>query len=180
MQIRGKGSNLDLHVQSVASCRLDDPGACGRPTVAGARSSVEKHDVLHRTRALLGVHRCPLGERRFRESRPADAVPLRPSPAREIDAVGAGASAWGRVLMSRSAVSPNDVVHATRLPFDPGSPTVDCADPQRSPSYVEGRWSPSSGHAFGKRQAKADANCQRSFRRATLRSFSLRRGLDSI
>jgi len=110
----------------------------------------------------------------------ADAVPLRPSPAREIDAVGAGASAWGRVLMSRSAVCPNDVVHATRLPFDPGSPTVDCADPQRSPSYVEGRWSPSSGHACGKRQAKANANCQRYFRRATLRSFSLRRGLDSI
>ena len=26
-QIRDKGSNLDLHVQSVASCRLDDPGA---------------------------------------------------------------------------------------------------------------------------------------------------------
>src|SRR5204863_4400930 len=30
-QIRDKGSNLDLHVQSVASCRLDDPGAHGRP-----------------------------------------------------------------------------------------------------------------------------------------------------
>ena len=26
LQIRDKGSNLDLHVQSVASCRLDDPG----------------------------------------------------------------------------------------------------------------------------------------------------------
>ena len=25
-EIRDKGSNLDLHVQSVASCRLDDPG----------------------------------------------------------------------------------------------------------------------------------------------------------
>ncbi len=30
-QIRDKGSNLDLHVQSVASCRLDDPGTNGRP-----------------------------------------------------------------------------------------------------------------------------------------------------
>src|SRR6478752_574800 len=65
MQIRGKGSNLDLHVQSVASCRLDDPGACGRPTVAGARSSVEKHDVLHRTRALLGVHRDAMPARKL-------------------------------------------------------------------------------------------------------------------
>ena len=26
LQIRDKGSNLDLHVQSVVSCRLDDPG----------------------------------------------------------------------------------------------------------------------------------------------------------
>src|SRR5690242_7919346 len=26
MKLRDKGSNLDLHVQSVASCRLDDPG----------------------------------------------------------------------------------------------------------------------------------------------------------
>src|SRR5213594_3076575 len=30
-QIRDKGSNLDLHVQSVVSCRLDDPGTDGRP-----------------------------------------------------------------------------------------------------------------------------------------------------
>src|SRR6188472_2471862 len=27
VRIRDKGSNLDLHVQSVVSCRLDDPGA---------------------------------------------------------------------------------------------------------------------------------------------------------
>jgi hypothetical protein len=30
-QIRDKGSNLDLHVQSVVSCRLDDPGVNGQP-----------------------------------------------------------------------------------------------------------------------------------------------------
>ena len=29
VEIRGKGSNLDLHVQSVVSCRLDDPGTNG-------------------------------------------------------------------------------------------------------------------------------------------------------
>jgi hypothetical protein len=27
LEFRDKGSNLDLHVQSVASCRLDDPGS---------------------------------------------------------------------------------------------------------------------------------------------------------
>jgi hypothetical protein len=59
-QIRDKGSNLDFHVQSVASCRLDDPGARGRPPLSGARLSVEERDVLHRTCALLGVHRDPV------------------------------------------------------------------------------------------------------------------------
>src|SRR5262249_58825253 len=29
-QLRDKESNLDLHVQGVASCRLDDPGTGGR------------------------------------------------------------------------------------------------------------------------------------------------------
>ncbi len=45
-QIRDKGSNLDLHVQSVASCRLDDPGA---PSVC------------------LSVH-LPVGDRRSRHA----------------------------------------------------------------------------------------------------------------
>jgi hypothetical protein len=36
----------------------------------------------------------------------------------------------------------NDVVHATRLPFDPGSPSTGCVHPERSTSYVEELWSP--------------------------------------
>jgi hypothetical protein len=38
--------------------------------------------------------------------------------------------------------SRNDVVHATRLPFDPGSSSADCAQPEWSTSYVEELWSP--------------------------------------
>ena len=60
LQIRDKESNLDLHVQSVVSCRLDDPG------------------MVVRAYVTLGS-------------------------------------------------MPNDVFHASRLPFDPGSPTVRCA-----------------------------------------------------
>jgi hypothetical protein len=39
---------------------------------------------------------------------------------------------------------PSDVVHATRLPFDPGSRAADRATGEHT-SYVEGRWSPSRG-----------------------------------
>ena len=59
-EIRDKGSNLDLHVQSVVSCRLDDPG------------------MVVRAYVTLGS-------------------------------------------------MPNDVFHASRLPFNPGSPSVRCA-----------------------------------------------------
>ena len=41
---------------------------------------------------------------------------------------------------------PNDVFCATRLPFDPGSPTACCAHPRQSPSYVERLWSPYLAH----------------------------------
>jgi hypothetical protein len=37
MKLRGKGSNLDLHGQSVASCRLDDPGMHYEPVVYATR-----------------------------------------------------------------------------------------------------------------------------------------------
>ena len=39
--------------------------------------------------------------------------------------------------------NPNDVVYATRLPFDPGSSDDGCANRSRRTSYVEGLWSPS-------------------------------------
>ena|SRR5436190_17006512 len=51
-RLRDKDSNLDLHVQSVASCRLDDPGTCKR-----TRTSVH----------------LPMGDRRSSETRAASA-----------------------------------------------------------------------------------------------------------
>ena len=44
------------------------------------------------------------------------------------------------LLMSRPARKPNDVVYATRLPFDPGSPSP--AARRLTTSYVEELWSP--------------------------------------
>ena len=79
-KFRDKGSNLDLHVQSVVSCRLDDPGKVG-----------------------VSIHVPEQGRRC--SGRP---VPCRSRP------------------VSRST-KPNDVVQATRLPFDPGSPAAGCA-----------------------------------------------------
>jgi hypothetical protein len=45
---------------------------------------------------------------------------------------------------------PNDVFHATRLPFGPGS-TISC---NRTPSYVEGFWSPILARTLEKRRLK--------------------------
>jgi hypothetical protein len=91
-ELRNKGSNLGLHVQSVASCPLDDPGS----QTAGGRA-------LRPPR----VTRSTQWHRRWRPCARASCH-VRPRP--------------------------NDVVQATRLPFDPGSPA--------SASYVEGIWSP--------------------------------------
>ena len=48
----------------------------------------------------------------------------------------------GRVLCLVRPKSRDDVVYATRQPFDPGSSSADCAYPERSTSYVEELWSP--------------------------------------
>jgi hypothetical protein len=115
-QLRDKESNLDLHVQSVVSCRLDDPG------------------TNERSRASPSIS-VP-GDRRSRR-----APSLRPS--------------------CHAGQRPSDVFHATRLPFDPGSPAAGCARPRRSSSCVEELWSPSLTRPPGNSQAKANANSQR-------------------
>jgi hypothetical protein len=54
---------------------------------------------------------------------------------------------YGHVLAASSdhvRPLPNDLVQATRLPFDPGSCAADCATGEHT-SYVEERWSPSHG-----------------------------------
>jgi hypothetical protein len=75
--------------------------------------------------------------------------------------------------------SPRDVVHATRLPFDPGSPAAGCAARGSSSSCVEGRWSPSLTVSVENSQAKANAICAGIVQPHERGSFSLRRGLDS-
>ncbi len=117
-QIRGKGSNLDLHVQSVVSCLVRRPrsnwGASAPPSIprTGDRRS------RHPSRVSRSCSMCRPPRAHTRDGRP---------------------------------------VHATRLTLRPWITDRRCADPQRSPSYVEGRWSPSSAVLLGKMQAKADA-----------------------
>jgi hypothetical protein len=81
---------------------------------------------------------------------------VHPPLGRSTQQAGSGCRRPSGLHVTRGRL-PSDVVHATRLPFDPGSPTADAQIRKRSPSYVEGRWSPSSAVVRGKRQAKADA-----------------------
>jgi hypothetical protein len=67
-----------------------------------------------------------------RRSRNGRAVTAHPSMSRtpwEIDAAGERHPVGpGSSCSVSSARKPDDVFHATRLPFDPGSPAADCAD----------------------------------------------------
>jgi hypothetical protein len=94
-------------------------------------------------------------------------------PTREIDA-----DARSKVPLCHVRPLPNDVVQATRLPFDPGSFTGRCATAART-SYVEERWSPSLGAFSKNEQAKAHAIHSAILRAKRRGSFSLRRGLES-
>jgi hypothetical protein len=102
VRFRDKESNPDLHVQSVASCRLDDPG----------------------------MKSC--------------------------------------VCLARR--KPTDVFQATRLPFNPGSPTAGCARAAcRRPTWRS--FGARASSVGGKSQDKADASFQRSFQRRAPRVF---------
>jgi hypothetical protein len=86
-------------------------------------------------------------------SAPADSCPCeqvrRRRPSVHLPAWGDRRS--GRLPRRRAVIAshvlvrltPNDVVYATRLPFDPGSFGDGCACRDRRASYVEGLWSPS-------------------------------------
>ena len=145
-EFRDKGSNLDLHVQSVASCRLDDPGVRGR---------------------LRGG---------------------RPPPCRDRATRGSGSPAGPRLSVhlphgrstQQARQRSDQVFHATRLPFDPGSPAAGCACPRRSPSYVEGLWSPSLDTSRKNDKLKPTLIASDVSSATHRGSFSLRRGLDSV
>ena len=63
-ELRDKGSNLDLHVQSVVSCRLDDPGSASAlhppPATAGCRCSGGKGPAVTSVSSSVTL---PLGKR---------------------------------------------------------------------------------------------------------------------
>ncbi len=71
-------------------------------------------------------------------SRASPSIPL--SDGRSTQQASATCRAVGRVLCLVRP-KPNDVFYATRLPFDPGSPTAGCARAQWSTSYMEELWS---------------------------------------
>src|SRR5262249_34060553 len=75
---------------------------------------------------------------------------------------------------------PNDVFHATRLPFDPGSSITGCARRcDRRPSWRG--FGARGSRDFGKKnKLKRTLLLKRSFRRRHRATFSLRRGLDSV
>ena len=54
------------------------------------------------------------------------------------------------LVVCHAGASPGDVFHASRLPFDPGSPTTRGTTPRRLLSYVEGLWSPRLEHVCRK------------------------------
>jgi hypothetical protein len=126
------------------------------------RRGVEAHDEL-----LQIVHRVPPFVAVSRSSASAAVALSRCECPPSTPSVGVDAAARmhrSSSAMTRTALTPNDLVHATRLPFDPGSP--------RTASYVEERWSPALVRLSRNRQAKADAysalnyrprNAQRTF-----------------
>jgi hypothetical protein len=108
------------------------------------------------------------------------AAPLRPRPKTGVDAVGDYLLDQATAVVCLVGPRPNDVFHATRLPFDPGSPIAGCAHPARSASSVEGCWSPRLVRFRKKSELKHTLLLKRSFRRQHRATFSLRRGLDSV
>jgi hypothetical protein len=111
--------------------------------------------------------------RRRRQPRPES------TPGYAIEVIMARRSRAGlrSVVLCLARPEPNDVFQASRLPFDPGS----IARCRESVVLRGGALEPDSCLPAGKAQAKADAYSPMAFPSARLqRSFSLRRGLDSI
>ena len=63
----------------------------------------------------------------YQEGGPAEAASPSIPHRREIDAAGERQPSASVVVLCHVRPKPNDVFYATRLPFDPGSPTAGCA-----------------------------------------------------
>jgi len=106
--------------------------------------------------------------------------PLHPRPLRGRRCSG-GPILGGRSRpLSRPPRKPNDVVQATRLPFDPGSPTAGCAirDGRRPTWRSFGARASRTSPKIGRQ--KPELNTSIHFFSVREESFSLRRGLDSV
>jgi hypothetical protein len=106
--------------------------------------------------------------------------PLHPRPLRGRRCSG-GPILGGRSRpLSRPPRKPNDVVQATRLPFDPGSSTAGCAVRcDRRPTW-RGFGARVSRTSPKIRRRKQTLNTDAHFVLSAEESFSLRRGLDSV
>jgi len=136
---------------------------------------------------------CAAGQLRPRKGTPSGICPLPVGRSRNAwsaspSATPAGASMQRRTDSRRShasSVSPaseaaNDVVQATRLPFDPGSPTAGCAirDGRRPTWRSFGARASRTLPEIGRQ--KPELNTSIHFFSVREESFSLRRGLDSV
>jgi hypothetical protein len=92
-----------------------------------------------------------------------------PIDRRSVHRPGAGDRRCGD-LRCHARLMPSAVFHATRLPFDPGSPAAGCAAGER-PSYVEELWSPSLGRLAENRRQKLTLLRERDFQRDAPRVF---------
>src|SRR5262249_11820962 len=113
-------------------------------------------------------------------SAPGRVAPLRPRPMRGRRRSRRLPPWPATVVVCLARPRPNDVFHATRLPFDPGSPIAGCAHPSRSASSVEGFWSPRLACSRKNDKLKHTLLLKRHFCRQHRATFSLRRGLDSV
>ena len=84
----------------------------------------------------------------------------------------------GRLELCHARKRPDDVVQATRPPFDPGSPRPSRAHVGSSVSYVEEFWSPALLRSRKNRKLKHEHSFSFAFRAvSTEEPFSLGRGL---
>jgi hypothetical protein len=147
-KLRDKGSNLDLHVQSVASFRLRRSRIGGRPAGAGEHPPPVSHPA------------------------PPSTSPRGSSTQQRDRTVCGLLSPLSRPVQYRTMFS-KPLAYPSTLDHRPVR-----ARARRSPSYVEGFWSPFLARCRINGQAKAHAALPRSFPAHSRESFSLRRGLD--
>jgi hypothetical protein len=177
MRIRDRASNPDLQVQSLASCRLDDPGACGRSPPRGARRSVDEGHEPHSLGTRLRVHHDAvpagfsgalsfLGEREPLHATPSSSTGSSTQWRPFVSSVSFDVHL--RTMLSKPLANPSTLDHATAVAQPTGArPTWRSFGARASHARPEIR------------RLKQTLIAERSFQSERRGSFSLRRGLDS-